>query len=170
MAPPNDVKLPMADRSDAACPRAAESASSVRPPTGSRGVTLRALLVGAVLTVALTAGEPYGVMVIHGSALCADFSTGGAIFLFFILIFVFNGALRRIRPRLGFDTGELVTVYVMLVLGSAVPSWGFTMNMMGLIGGMHYYASPENRWSETILPHLKEWIAPKDELALKYFF
>ena len=143
---------------------------AARLTLAGRGVTLRAVLVGALLTAALTAGEPYGVMVVHGSAMCADFSTGGAIFLFFLLIFVVNGTLRRLRPSVGLDTGELVTVYVMLVLGSAVPSWGFTMNMMGLIGGMHYYASPENRWSETILPHLQAWITPKDEMALRYFF
>ncbi|NQT50467.1 hypothetical protein HQ576_00365 [bacterium] len=148
------------------------STASSRPTLvpGCRGVTWRAVIVGAILTAALTAGEPFGVLVVHGSALCADFSTGGAIFIFFLLTFVVNGIVRRIRPAIGLDTGELVTVYVMLALGSAVPSWGFTMNMMGLIGGMHYYASPENRWSETLLPHLKSWLTPKDELALKYFF
>lgn len=135
-----------------------------------RGVTLRALVVGALLCAALTAGEPYGVLVIHGSPLCADFSTGGAIFLFFLLIFGLNGLLRRLGPRIGLSSRELVTVYVMLVLASAIPSWGFTMNMMGLTGGLRYYASPENRWSELILPYVKNWMTPTDELALRHFF
>ncbi len=137
---------------------------------GERGVTLRALVVGALLCAGLTAGEPFGVMVVHGSALCADFSTGGAIFLFFVLIFGVNGLLRRIGPRVGLSSAELVTVYVMLVLASAIPSWGFTMNMMGLTGGLRYFASPENRWSELILPHVKTWIAPTDDSALRHFF
>ena len=135
-----------------------------------RGVTLRAVIVGAVLCAALTAGEPFGVLKIKGSALCADFSTGGAIFLFFILIFVVNGVLRWLSPRVGLATGELVTVYVMLVLASAIPSWGFTMNLMGLIAGIRYYASPENRWSELILPHIKAWVTPTSEQALEGFF
>ena len=134
------------------------------------GVTVRSLVGGALLCVALTAGEPFGVLVIHGSPLCADFSTGGAIFLFFLLIFGINGLLRWLGPRLGLSTAELVTVYVMLVLASAIPSWGFTMNMMGLIGGLRYFASPENRWSELILPHVKKWITPTDDLALQHFF
>jgi hypothetical protein len=150
--------------------RAPSAAAAALGARVGRGVTLRAVVVGAVLTAVLTAGEPFGVMVIHGSPLCADFSTGGAIFLFFVLIFVFNGLLRRISLRAGLDTGELVTVYVMLVLASAVPSWGFTMNMMGLIGGVRYYASPENRWYDTLLPHLKKWVVPQDDAALKYFF
>jgi len=135
-----------------------------------RGVTLRAVLVGAVLCAALTAGEPFGVLVVHGSPLCADFSTGGAIFLFFVLVFAFNALLRRLGPRVGLSTRELVTVYVMLVLASAIPSWGFTMNMMGLSGGLRYFASPENRWAELILPHVKNWITPTDDLALRHFF
>ena len=135
-----------------------------------RGVTLRAVIVGAVLCAALTAGEPYGVLKIRGSAMCADFSTGGAIFLFFVLIFAVNGLLRWMGPRVGFSTGELLTVYVMLVLASAIPSWGFTMNMMGLIAGIRYYASPENRWSELILPYIRPWLTPTDEHALAGFF
>jgi hypothetical protein len=135
-----------------------------------RGVTLRAVAVGALLCAAMTAGEPFGVLVVHGSALCADFSTGGAIFLFFLLIFVANGSLRRLAPRLGLATGELVTVYAMLVAAAAIPSWGFTMNLMGLIGGVHYHTSPENRWSQLILPHLKPWVTPTDEGAIRWFF
>ena len=135
-----------------------------------RGVTLRAVIVGAVLCAALTAGEPYGVLKVRGSALCADFSTGGAVFLFFVLIFGLNGLLRWLSPRVGLGSGELITVYVMLVLASAIPSWGFTMNMMGLIAGIRYYASPENRWGELILPHIKPWLTPVDERALGGFF
>jgi len=128
------------------------------------------VVLGAVLCAVLTAGEPYGVLVVHGSPLCADFSTGGAVFLFFVLVFAINSLLRWLGPRVGLSSGELVTVYVMLVLASAVPSWGFTMNMMGLIGGLRYYASPENRWSELILPYVKTWMTPTDDVALRYFF
>jgi len=146
------------------------AAEATAEPGMERGVTLRALVVGALLCAALTAGEPFGVLVVHGSPMCADFSTGGAIFVFFVLIFGLNGLLRRLGPRVGFSTGELITVYVMLVLASAIPSWGYTMNMMGLIGGLRYFASPENRWSELILPHVKAWVAPTDDLALRHFF
>ena len=147
-----------------------KAARSGQEGRAGRGVTLRAVVVGAVLCVGLSAGEPYGVLVVHGSPLCADFSTGGAIFLFFVLVFLVNSALRCLGPRVGLSSGELVTVYVMLVVASAVPSWGFTMNMMGLIGGLRYYASPENRWSELILPHVKSWLTPTDDVALRDFF
>ena len=140
------------------------------PGWARRGVTVRAVLVGAVLCALMTAAEPFGVLVVHGSALCADFSTGGAIFLFFVLIFAVNAVLRRLSPPLGLATGELVTVYVMLVLAAAIPSWGFTMNLMGLIGGVRYHASPENRWSQLILPYVAQWLTPTDEAAVRYFF
>jgi len=160
---------PNATQTSSAGRRAQEREEAARA-AGQRGVTLRAVLVGALLCAALTAGEPYGVLKVRGSALCADFSTGGAIFLFFVLIFGINGALRWLSPRVGLSTGELITVYVMLVLASAIPSWGYTMNMMGLIAGIRYYASPENRWGELILPYIKPWMTPDSESALSGFF
>jgi len=77
-----------------------EPATASSRPTlvpGCRGVTWRAVIVGAILTAALTAGEPFGVLVVHGSALCADFSTGGAIFYLFLIVSFLNPFLRALR-------------------------------------------------------------------------
>ena len=134
------------------------------------GVTLRAVLVGAVLCACLGAGEQWGVLIIHGSALCADFSTGGAIFLFFVLVFVLNGILRLTSRELAFSRTELITVYAMMIVAAAIPSWGFVMNLLPLLAGVFYYATPENQWADHLHGSLNEWLVPTDEFAIRKFF
>ena len=68
------------------------SATAPKP----RGVTLRAVLCGLGACAVIAAGEPFGVLVVQGSPLAADFSTGAAIFLFFVMTLVLNPVARAI--------------------------------------------------------------------------
>ena len=131
---------------------------------------MRAIIVGLILCFCIAAGEPYGVAVIHGSPLAADFSTGGALFLFFILVFVINTILKTVNSKLGLSRGELITVYIMMIVACAIPSWGFSMNLLPLLAGVFYYATPENNWSELIHPHIPRWLVPTDKEAIRQFF
>ena len=67
------------------------------PSPPRRGVTARALLLGALGCLAIAVGEPYGVLVLRGSPLAADFSTGAALFLFFGLSLLLNPLFRLLR-------------------------------------------------------------------------
>ncbi|MEE2725806.1 MAG: hypothetical protein VX792_01930 [Candidatus Latescibacterota bacterium] len=46
------------------------------------GVSLRAVGIGLLSCTALSLGESYGVLVVRGSAMAADYSTGAALVLF----------------------------------------------------------------------------------------
>jgi hypothetical protein len=136
----------------------------LRPSPPRRGVTARALLLGSLGCLAIAVGEPYGVLVLRGSPLAADFSAGAALFLFFALTLLFNPLLRllglaRLQP------GEMATIYIMMIVAAAIPSWGFTMNLIPLMGGFFYYATPENGWLSQILPHLPAWLLPTDHAS-----
>ena len=139
-----------------------------REETG-RGVSLRAMLVGTVLCMAIAAGEPFGVLVLRGSPLAADFSAGAAIFLFFLLTFLVNPIARLLTGN-GLRRGEMATVYIMAIVAAAIPSWGFTMNLVPLLAGFFYYATPENSWASLIQPHLPEWLVPEDKGAIWELF
>ena len=134
------------------------------------GVTKRALLIGALLCFCIAAGEVYGVAVLHGSAMCADFSTGGAIFLFFVLVLGINVLLKCIGKKAGLSSSELIVVYIMMIIACTIPSWGFVMNLMPLLVGIFYYATPVNRWAEIIHPHIPRWLVPQDKEAIRCFF
>ena len=49
---------------------------------------------------------------------------------------------------------DLVLVYVMLLVVSALCSLGMTQQLLPAISGLYYFASPENKWLEKLVPHL----------------
>ena len=134
-----------------------------------RSVSLRAVLVGLGCCLALAIGEPFGVLVLHGSPLAADFSTGVALFLFFILTVLIN-PIARLLTGSRLQRGELATVYIMMIVAAAIPSWGLTMNLIPLMGGFFYYATVENEWSSAIMPHLPQWLVPGDQGGVRKLF
>ena len=95
------------------------------PESQATGVSLRAVAVGSLLCLIIAVGEPYGVLVVRGSAMAADFSTGAAIFLFFLLVLLINPVLHFLGGS-GLQHRELVTVYMMMIVAAAIPSWGLT--------------------------------------------
>jgi len=133
-------------------------------------VTIRAIVIGLICSVLIGIGEPITVLHIHGSPMCADYSTGAAVFLFFILVFGINLLLKKISSRLYLKGPELITVYIMMIIACAIPSWGFTMNLIGLLGGIYYYATPVNQWSKIVHPYLPKHLFPQNKEAIWYVY
>ena len=136
----------------------------------AKAVTARALAVGAVLSFIIGAGAPYSNIVINGTLLAHNFSTPAALFLFFLLILLVRAPLRMMVPRLALRRGELAVVYIMAMLATSIPTVGFTENLLPIISGLYYYATPENNWAELIHPHVPDWLAPRDEDAVRQFY
>jgi hypothetical protein len=133
------------------------------------GVSGRAVLLGLLGSLIIAMGEPFGVLVLRGSPMGADFSTGAAIFLFLPLTLMLNPLVRLLGwPAL--RRGELVTIYIMMIVAAAIPSWGFTLNLIPLISGFFYYATPENEWAQLIQPHIPAWLAPDSRDAVWKLF
>ncbi|MBT7862459.1 MAG: hypothetical protein HN712_19240 [Gemmatimonadetes bacterium] len=140
-----------------------------KPTEVGPGVSRRAVLLGLLGSLIIAAGEPFGVLVLRGSPMGADFSTGAAIFLFLPLTLMLNPLVRLLRlPVL--RRGELVTIYIMMIVAAAIPSWGFTLNLIPLIGGFFYYATPENEWAQLIQPHIPAWLVPESRDAIWKLF
>lgn len=136
--------------------------------SGDASLTLRSVLIGALLSAGIGVAEPVGVMMVEGSPLAADFSTGWAVFILFLLTLVVNTFLKMLSPRSALSTAELVVIYIMMVVACAVPSWGFTMNLAFVITGVYYYAPLS--WVDSIHPYLREWFVVREPQAIEYFF
>ncbi len=151
--------------------------AAVRDPFGEEGatglsrvreaLTPRALVVGTLLSLFIGIASPYNLHVIHGSYMDIDFSTPAAFFLFFVLVFIVNGVLRWFR--LALNAGELLVVYVMMIVATTLPSMGMTASFIPDIAA-EYFASPENGWDTLIVPHLPSWVRPTDKLAIRWLF
>ena len=133
----------------------------------AQGLTLRGFWVGSFLSFFLAIGAPYGNMIIRGTYMSLDFSTPGAIFLFLFLIGLFNLALKFAQRSLAHALAcavpvttawlsELILVYVMLIIVSAVCTMGLGEQILPMISAIFYYASPQNKWTEKLFPHLSQ--------------
>jgi len=134
-----------------------------------KGITKRSVIWGSCFCFLISLGEPYGVLVLNGSPMAADFSAGAALFFFFIITCLLNPFLFYCG-RAPLHRKELATIYIMMIVASAIPSWGFTMNLIPLLGGFFYYATPENEWSSVIQPHIPSWLIPESTEAIWNLF
>ncbi len=133
-------------------------------------LTTRGLVVGSVAAAALGLGCAYGTMVLRGSYMALDFSTPGALFIFFVLVAFSSGVLKRLAPRFALSTAELTTAYIMLLLASAIPTMGLTGQIIPLIAAPHYFMTPENKWADLLIPYLPTWSGPSDPTVVTGLF
>ena len=153
-------------RALAAAPVEEEKAVAAAVQTGDSTFTWKGFAVGGVLSFCIGLGAPYAVIMLRGSYMAINSSSPGALFLFFILVFVVNTLLRTLSHRYALAKADLVLVYAMLLLASAVPTQAFVGYLIPVISGLYYYATPENRWSEIFFPHVTGWLAPQDRQAV----
>ncbi len=132
--------------------------------------TLRAFIAGSLGAIAIAVGDQYGLMVIHGSYMSIDFSTAGAIFLFFVIVAIINTALGKINKRLALTSPELKTVYIMMTVACAISTMGLTAQILPILTAPFYYALPENNWAQILHPHIKPWLVPQGQSHIKNFY
>ena len=141
------------------------------PAPAAGDITLRAVLVGALIALLIGAATPYTNMIIKGSLMAHNSNTPAALFTFFFLILGLNAVARLGRMRQSiFRPGELATIYIMAMMATAIPTVGFSEYLLPLIAGLYYYATPENDWENIVHPHVPSWIAPQDQEAVRLFF
>ena len=94
-------------------------------------VSPRAIIIGLGFTVVQTAITPYNDYYIQGTEISGSHFPLGAAFVLIFLTFGINPFIKKAMPISGRLTpGELITIWIMLLVSSAIPSKG----MMGLIG------------------------------------
>ena len=133
------------------------------------GLTVRSILVGCVLTVAVSVGALYSTS-INASWMALNVSVPIAVFVFFLFAGFVNVLLGLVHRRMVMSRRELAVVYIMLMMAATVPTEGFVEHAIPRIVSVFYYATPENGWAENIHPHVVDWIAPRDPEAVRYFF
>jgi hypothetical protein len=134
------------------------------------GVSARALVIGLLLA-------PPNVL-FHVKALWVwGWFTGqesvfpNAVALLFALV-AGNEVLKRLRPRLAFTAGEMITVYLMLATstGLVCSIWHFGSALAGNISYPFWFATDENGWKTLVWPYLQDRFTIQDPGALEGFF
>ena len=130
--------------------------------TGKATFTARSVAIGALMCVLIGIIDPYWVFYLKTSSLFFDYSVGGAVFLLFLLLLVFNVGLRRLWGKFALRPGELVVVTAMMLAAGAVTTMGLVGYLVPNMVAPYYFAAPSNQWDTELLPHLPRWLLPLD--------
>jgi hypothetical protein len=71
---------------------------------------------------------------------------------------------------LALNRSELVLVYAMLLIVSAVCTMGLSEQILPIITAVFYFASPENNWQERLIPDLPKRIMVDDGTGSRLFY
>jgi hypothetical protein len=121
------------------------------------GITLRAVGLGLILIPINCYWIMYTEMVWW-----AQFPT--TMSLFFNVIFCLaviipiNLLFRKISPKLSLDQKELLVIYIMLCMASAVASHDNLQVLIPMIGHAFWYDTPENEWKDTFWEYIPNWL------------
>ena len=132
----------------------------------SVGATWRALLIGALLVPvntywvmdSLDQGYPTTVSLFYNVIFCLFILTG------------LNIGLARLSPSFALKQGELLTIYVMLSIASALTGHDMLRVLIPSLPFAHWHASAENEWVELFHRYIPDWAAVKDTSIMTDYY
>ncbi len=130
---------------------------------------LRALVVGLLLGLAITAVTPYSNAYLNGTPL------GGGHFPlapFFILawLFVLSAAWSRLFRTKLLTGVEMLAAWALMVVVSGIAYTGLVRTFFFNITAPFYFANAANRWEETLQPHFPASWRPDDPAAIETLY
>jgi hypothetical protein len=130
------------------------------------GVTWRSVLIGAALIPANTFWIIDSVGQGYPTTVSLFFNV---VFCVFALI-ALNFLVSRVSLRAALTQGELLTVYVMVSLASALAGHDLLRVLVPMIGHAFQFATPENEWAALFHRFVPDWLAVKDTDFLQEFY
>ena len=138
--------------------------------TSQKNITLRSVLMGSALVILQTAATPYNNQYIGGTPIAGNHFPIGSVFIFTLIILALNVVLKKNRPGSELTPAELITIWVMLSVGSGIPYSGLMRYLPPLLVCPVYFATPENEWAELFHDNLPDWLVIKDPKAMQYYY
>src|SRR5579871_2234324 len=90
------------------------------------------------------------------------------VFVLFILV-LFNLLLKKFAPRFAFTQAELMYIYIMQTVSIGISGIGMMQFLNTFVGNIFYYGTPENGWKEKILPLVRPWLLPHEDVTKAYY-
>ncbi len=141
-----------------------ETAQSERP-----GVTFRAIFIGIILIPPNT----YFIMANHlrfWSTLPTTMSLIYNVVVTLAVLTCLNFLLYKFLPRFALRQGELLTIYVILSLSSAIAGHDMMQTVVPVIPNGFWFATPENEWQQLFWRYLPSWMTLSDLSVLQDFY
>jgi len=132
-------------------------------------VPFRGVLLGLTLVVGFALFIPYLTDIKHGYIPGGPIN-GASILALIILLGPLNGLLLWRWRSKGLSRQEILTAYGMVLLTASIVGWGYIGWATVLITAGQYFASPENRWAELILPYVPPWMQVNEPIAVRWLW
>ena len=134
---------------------------------GSSYITRRALIVGVILAALMPVWPTYTSFILHSTR--ADHShLTLAMLIPFVLLLIINTFLER--WGMGFSPTELLTICCIGMVAGVMQGEFFLVWFMGMLTMPAYFASPENRFEELLLPYMPEWTTIMNREVVRGFY
>ena len=134
--------------------------------SSERNRILRPLLIGSVLLFV----NCYWIVIaeamwftVHITVISLFFNT---IFTL-LLVILLNQLVKKFFPKSGLSNGELLMIYIMVTMGSAMAGHGLMQLLIPIMGHAFWYATPENEWADTFHRYLPNWLTVQDKDILR---
>lgn len=131
-----------------------------------RAPTYRGWALGFFSVALICICVPHVEYVIRHTMLSDSLFPFSALFVLVVLILLATTGLSLAQARLGLTRQDLVLVYCMTLIVSAIPGAGLCAMWIATISGSQFFARPENRWNETITPRYPESWIPHDPVSV----
>ena len=125
-----------------------------------KAVTPRAILIGLAFVIIASALTPFNDFYRQQTYFAGNHLPIGSVFVLLLLALGVNTLLRRIREGLELSPGELLTVWLMVVVTSGIPSSGLCRYLFKDVTTPYYYASTENNWADSFHRFISSDLTP----------
>jgi hypothetical protein len=133
------------------------------------GLSLRAVVLGLGLVVAISTGAPYSIWMVGSSEMTWSYFpiiVGAPLFALVLL----NALLKRIRTTYALNAAELVTITIMGMVASGMPIFIVGL-ILSIVSKPYYGAMPDNKWDVLVQPYLPGWAIPSPaQDAMRFFY
>ncbi len=85
-------------------------------------------------------------------------------------LIIFNSAIKRVNPRWVLSQGELLTIYIMINIASALVSHDFIQVLIPVMVHPFWFANTTNQWSKLINPNISPWLSVRNKQTLESFY
>lgn len=127
---------------------------------------LHTLLLALLMAIAVNILPAWSSLILHSSRM--DYAHVSIAFLvpFLLLLFV-NQILSKFTVAL--SSSELIIICCVGLVAATMQGEWLSGYLLGTISSPYYFATPENRWEELLLPHIPRWSILTDQTAIRTF-
>jgi len=135
-----------------------------------RGVTVRSVLLGIVLSVVHTAWIVYQESLILrlGMSFTSFMLVHGVIAILFVLMLV-NSLLKRTVRKWMLTSTEMMVIFCMTTLSAIISGGDLLQNLLPNLLWPYYYAGPTDL-ARKLFAYVPHWFIPQNPLLIKEFF